>query len=498
MKRSAADSWPISCRSAGVILVASLLAVAGCSGDSQAPANSPELPRGDTSPFEGYTLVAPLQSNTIYMVDMAGELVHQWETDYPGGSLYMLENGNLFRGTRESDPVGVFRGGGEGGILQEIAWDGTVVWEFKYSTKEYRHHHDIAPMPNGNVLLIAWEGKTADEAAAAGINLERLDNEELWPDFVVEIEPQRPDGGKVVWEWHAWDHLVQEHDESKANYGIVSAHPELIDINAAAAHRERAALATPETVERLKALGYVGGDIDQDNRPNISWDWLHTNSIDYNPEKDEILLNIRTFSEFWIIDHSTTTEEAAGHSGGRSEKGGDLLYRWGNPEAYGTATPADRQLFVQHDAHWIPPGRAGAGNIMVFNNGTGRAEDPYSSVDEIAPPIDADGDYIMHPDMAAGPLTPVWSYKDPEPTKMYSPLVSGSQRLPNGNTLICVGEGGQLREIGAGGAIVWEFKNPYVEEPAEGEPRRGGPGPGSVFRALRIPIDHPGLGPLID
>ena len=427
------------------------------------------------------------------MVDMAGELVHQWETDYPGGSLYMLENGNLLRGTRESDPVGVFRGGGEGGILQEIAWDGTVVWEFKYSTEEYRHHHDIEPMPNGNVLLIAWEGKTADEAAAAGINLERLDNDELWPDFVVEIEPQRPDGGKVVWEWHAWDHLVQEHDESKANYGVVSAHPELIDINAAAAHRERAALATPETLERLKALGYVGGDIDQDNRPNISRDWLHTNSIDYNPEKDQILLSIRTFSEFWIIDHSTTTEEAAGHGGGRSGKGGDLLYRWGNPEAYGTATPADRQLFVQHDVHWIRPGRAGAGNIMVFNNGTGRAEEPFSSVDEIEPAIDADGNYIMHPDVAAGPAAPVWSYTDPDPTNLYSPLVSGSQRLPNGNTLICVGEGGQLREVGAGGAIVWEFKNPYVEEPGEGEPRRGGPGPGSVFRALRVPLDHPGL-----
>ncbi len=446
-------------------------------------------------PFQGYTLFAPLQSNTIYMVDMASQLAHQWETDYPGGSLYMLESGNLLRASRESDPVGVFRGGGEGGILQEIEWDGTVVWEFKYSTKEYRHHHDIAPLPNGNVLLIAWEGKTAEEAVAAGINLDRLDGDEIWPDFVVEIEPLRPDGGKAVWEWHAWDHLVQEQDESKDNYGVVSAHPELIDINAAAAHRERAALATPESLERLKALGYVGGDLDQDNRPNISRDWLHTNSIDYNPEKDQILLSARTFSEVWVIDHSTTTEEAAGHSGGLRGKGGDLLYRWGNVEAYGVGTLADRTLFVQHDAHWIPPGRAGAGNIMVFNNGTGRAEEPFSSIDEIEPPLDADGNYIMVPDVAAGPIAPIWSYTAADPTTMYSPLVSGSQRLPNGNTLICLGEGGRLREIGANGAIVWEFENPYIEEATEGERRRG-PGPGSVFRALRIPADHPGLGQL--
>ncbi len=108
---------------------------------------------------------------------MEGEAVHTWETEYNGGSVYMLDNGNIICEVREPEPIGEFTAGGEGGIIQEIAWDGTVVWEFKYSTEEYRHHHDIAPLPNGNVLLIVWERKTFDEAIEAGISPVRFEEE---------------------------------------------------------------------------------------------------------------------------------------------------------------------------------------------------------------------------------------------------------------------------------------------------------------------------------
>ena len=489
---------------AGLIAVL-LVSLGGCasdSGDGQVAAgaveSAPALPRGESTPFDGYTLFQPLRSTTVYLVDMDGEAVHTWETEYNGGSVYMLDNGNILREAREPEPVGEFTAGGEGGIVQEIAWDGTVVWEFLYSTEEYRHHHDIAPMPNGNVLLIAWERKTFDEAIEAGINPVRFEEEAIWPDYVVEIEPVYPDGGNVVWEWHVWDHLVQDFDRSKANYGEIAGHPELVDINAAAPHRERRELASPEAVERLRALGYLGGGADADARPEIARDWLHTNGIGYDPDRDEIILSARSFSEVWIIDHSTTTEEAAAHVGGRRGRGGDLLYRWGNPEAYGAGDAEDRALFVQHDAQIIPRDRAGGGNILVFNNGTGRADEPWSSVDEIAAPLDADGNYIMEPGAAFGPVAPTWSYTDPVPTDMYAPIISGAQRLPNGNTLICAGEGGRLREIGVDGQIVWEYQNPYLEEAGMGDEDRGpgGPGPGSLFRALRIPADHPALAAL--
>ncbi len=501
------------------------LAAAGCAAESDAPA------QGAAEPLAGYTLFHPLTSTSIYLVDLEGELVHQWRTEYNTGQcVYLLDNGNLLRCARDPEVTGPYRGGGEGGIVQEIAPDGTVVWEFEFSDETKRHHHDVEKMPNGNVLLIAWEGRTRGEAIQAGINPDRFEGDQIWPDFVVEIEPVYPNGGNVVWEWHAWDHLVQELYEDKDSYDLVSRNPQLIDINAAAAHRERQESAEPENVERLRALGYIAGNADTDDRPEISSDWLHSNGVDYNAELDQILLSVRHFSEIWVIDHSTTTEEAAGHTGGRYGRGGDLLYRWGNPEAHGAGTPEDRKLFVQHDAQWIPEGFPGAGNITVFNNGSGRAEEPWTTADEIVPPLNPDGTYVMERSVPTLPEAPVWSWAHPDPTSVYASNLGGVQRLSNGNTLIGLGVGGRMIEVGADDQIVWDWTNPYIEsegpqelqrlrreeqrqleeaearaaaeaageEPeAESEPspaRRGGPRtPGSTYRGWRLAPDHPGL-----
>ena len=73
-------------------------------------------------------------------------------------------------------------------------------------------------------------------------------------------------------------------------------------------------------------------------------DWLHANSIDYNPELDQIMVSSRGFSEVWVIDHSITEET--------STTAGDLLYRWGNPGLMAEA-PHRSILFKQHDAHWL-------------------------------------------------------------------------------------------------------------------------------------------------
>jgi len=209
------------------------------------------------------------------------------------------------------------------------------------------------------------------------------------------------------------------------------------------------------------------------------------NSIDYNPALDQILLCGRTFDEIWVIDHSTTSEQAAGHSGGKSGKGGDLLYRWGNPFAWFAGTPGDQKLFGQHDPHWVPAGRPGAGNILIFNNGSDRDLRPFSTIDEITPPVQPDGSYQRGAGQPFGPDKLTWTYQDGD--RLYSPRVSGSQRLPNGNTLICSGETGHVFEVTAKGEIVWDYYNVLgaTDEPGPG----GSLGGVAMFRAHRYPPD---------
>src|SRR5690349_8617988 len=49
----------------------------------------------------GYTLIAPLRSKTIRLVDLAGEVVHEWQTGYAPGSEYFLDDGTLLRCSKE-------------------------------------------------------------------------------------------------------------------------------------------------------------------------------------------------------------------------------------------------------------------------------------------------------------------------------------------------------------------------------------------------------------
>ncbi len=188
-------------------------------------------------------------------------------------------------------------------------------------------------------------------------------------------------------------------------------------------------------------------------------DWNHTNSIDYNTELDQIILSVYNFNEIWIIDHSTSTAEASEHTGGNSGKGGDLLYRWGNPLAYGGGTASDQKLFVQHDAEWIEPEMPGSGNILIFNNGGGRSDGNYSSIEEIVPPVDNNGNYSLSSSSAFEPTESLWTYTAEEPTDFYAQNISGQQRLPNGNTLICDGPNGYFFEVSSTGKTVWDYSH---------------------------------------
>jgi hypothetical protein len=409
--------------------------------------------------FQGYTLLAPLESAKTYLLDMQGRVVRTWESDCaPALCPMLLANGHLLRpGSIGGDSRVFGPGPGVGGRIQEFTWEGELVWDFKFYNARQLPHHDMTRLPNGNVMLIVSDRKTAEEALAAGRRPEMTGDSHLIPDSVVEIKPTGKTTGQVVWEWHLWDHLIQDFDKTKANYGKVAEHPELVNINYG--EDELTPNPTPKDGPD-KSKSKAGANPTPSRQTRVNPDWTHFNGVAYNAELDQLAVSVHAFSEFWIIDHSTTTAEAAGHTGGKSGKGGDLLYRWGNPRAYRAGTKADQKLFSQHNAHWIPRGHPGEGHLLVFNNGGGRPDGTYSSVDELVLPADSEGRYLCKPGKAYGPDKPVWSYSAPTKSDFYSSFISGAQRLPNGNTLICSGANGTVFEVTPEKEIVWKYVNP--------------------------------------
>ena len=389
--------------------------------------------------YDGYNLLYPHNQPNVYLIDNCGRIAHVWEDEAefrPGNMAYLMENGDLIKTKRPAAIAGnpIWAGGG-GGTVEIRSWDNDLLWTFTLNDSTARLHHDIEPIvrPDGTltILMISWELKTEAEAIQAGRNPDLLPDMEVWPDYIIEVEPVGTDDYNIVWEWHAWDHLVQDFDETKDNFGVVSELPGRIDINY-------------QTNE--------GGA-----------DWLHSNSIDYNRDNDQILLSVPFLNEIWIIDHSTTTAQAAGSTGGLGGRGGDLLYRWGNPLAYKAGTAEDQTLFGQHDAHWIGDfldfSFPDYGKIAVYNNNVG---EDFSTVNVINPGFDMYSFSYGFDNGVFGPDDYDRTIQHPEPTKMWSTGLSSVQFLPNGNALICVGRFGYTFELTPDNEIVWEYKTPLV------------------------------------
>ena len=314
--------------------------------------------------FNGYTLFSPMDYTSTYLIDNCGELINEWTSEYiPGLAAYMIEDGRLLRSGYLSDDF--YSGAGKGGILEIKTWDDQIEWSVIISNEAYGAHHDIEYLPGGTILFTAWESKDEQEVLNKGRRPGTF-RDEMWPTVIYEIAPIGTDSFDIVWEWHLWDHLVQDVSPMIDDFGLIAEHPERVNLN-------------------LFDLSFP--------------DWAHINGIDYNPDRDEIILSSWHFNEFWIIDHSTTTAEAAGSEGGNSGKGGDILYRWGNPRNYGMqgADNGQRQLFGQHDVQWIKSAIPGEGNILIFNNA-----DPSgsSSVMEIESIYDENGNYIIEENRA--------------------------------------------------------------------------------------------------
>jgi len=404
-----------------------------------------------TSP--GYTLFAPNAATTTYLIDNNGKLVHKWESEYgPYLSAYLLENGNLLRSAVVKHPIeptdNLFGG------FQLFDWDNNLIWEYY---NDYQHH-DIEYLPNSNnVLLIIEDTRTREEAIEVGRDPNLIMGDYIRSVSIIEVKQTGLNNSEIVWRWNAWEHLIQEFYITKDNFGVVAEHQELININ-----------------------------YNTDN----GQDWLHTNSIDYNENLDQILISNRNTNEIWIIDHSTTTKEAASHFGGNSSKGGDLLYRWGNPSTYSAGTISDQKLFEQHDANWISDGLEGVGNILIFNNGLGRPDGLYSSIIEIEPPLNYSGLYNISTGSSYEPINPIWEYSSDPLGAFSSPKYGGSQRMKNGNTLICNANSGEFFEVTPDKQTVWRYINP-VNSTGLVEQGTTDFGSNQVFRCYRYAPDYP-------
>ncbi|MCY4294016.1 MAG: aryl-sulfate sulfotransferase, partial [Acidimicrobiaceae bacterium] len=396
-----------------------------------------------TTPFHG----------SFYLVDNEGRKAYSWNAAGALGKL--LDNGNLITGHNRSN-------------VAEISPDGTAAW--KYQTKN--QHHDVIKLANGNYLFISSEYYTTAQAIAAGANPDCLDLNGLEVDSIIEMQPVGPSGGSIVWKWNVWDHLIQDFDSTKDNYGVVADHPELIDINYGLCQI------------------HAGSNVYIKDPHHLT----HLNAIDYNASLDQILITSRHFSEVWVIDHSTTTTQAASGSGGDSNMGGNLLYRYGNPRTHQNGSKSDQRLFFPHNAHWISSGLPGAGNILIYNNGH---EHPgflrnYASVDELAFPSSEHtylraGDGFMQP-------TLLWTHRLAEHTW----IMSSAQRLPNGNTLITEGNHARISEVTPDGTVVWHYSNPL--HPGKGILTEGSPPLFDsgywTYRSYKYAADHPGIAAL--
>ncbi len=413
----------------------------------------------------GYTVLSPMGFDTTYLIDPCGNAIKKWPSVHKNAMFAAITTkGTLVKSALDPN-TSHFVGGGASGILLEYDWDGKLIWEYKISDSTQRLHHDLEVLPNGNILGVAWEIKGYKECVQAGGDPEKVPSEGLWFTVVYEIQPVYPESANIVWEWHAWDHLVQDIDKSVDNFGTVSSSFRRMDIN--------------------KGISKGKG------RRKGKQDWAHVNGIHYNEALDHIALSAPKFNEIWIIDHSTTTSEAASSSGGKRGKGGDLLWRWGNPASYNSGNSKEQELFFQHNCEWVEEGTRFKDQISVFSN---RDTDDTIKVSKVKI-IDAAFDKAKNEyPLANGKFLPSEaSYTYQLADSLNSPRISGVQVLPNDNLLICSGSNGHIIEIDREENVRWQYVVPISQKGRIANQGEILPKKKSIFTVHKYPLDYEGF-----
>lgn len=311
-----------------------------------------------------------------------------------GNDLELLPDGNLI-GLFKPETVS-FSFGGYGGILRKLSPAGEIIWEYIVNTENELLHHDFEILPNGNILLMIWERFTASQSIALGY-------EGDGPIYLEKISEFNPESFEIVWEWRSVDHLIQDHLESAPSYGVVSDHPEKINLNYSV---------------------------------NQTGDLMHANGLFYDESRNVIYLSVNFFSEVWVIPHEYSTNE------NRTDLA-DLSFRFGNPSAFDNNSK--RFFYNNHHPTLAKYDPLTEGRFLIYMNGF---QDLQSIVYEFILPSNFDQNPLnwVTPEVS-------WSFTDQD---LFNAKISGAYRLPNGNTLICEGNYGYW-EVTRSGEVVWKF-----------------------------------------
>jgi len=350
-------------------------------------------------------------STTSYLLDKQGNKLYTWNFESTSGNdIELLSDGSIIGLFK--DPNSSIDFGGFGGIAKIIDNNNNTIWEYTVSNNNSIAHHDVELLPNGNVLMIVWERINNNIAIENGVDF----NNDVFTEKIIEVNTS---SNTVVWEWNSWDHIVQDKFENLPNYGNINENPNKININ--------------YSIENPPGGNFfINGDI------------MHSNGLDYDNDKDVIYLSVNYYSEVWVIDHSTSTEEAQTSIGGNYNKGGDLIYRFGNPNTYNSI--GDKIFDRNHFPNLLENGVDGEGNILIYVNGNTNEQ---SIVYELEMP----NNFNLLTNSNNEPNI-IWSFTD---ENLFANKLCGAIRLSNGNTLITESDYG-FWEVTNSGEIVWKYK----------------------------------------
>ena len=399
--------------------------------------------------WNGYTIFQAKELGAL-LVDMNGKEVKLWKGLH-GLPNKMLPGGHVLGASGERNTQ---YGMQDFLDVVQVDWEGKVVWQFnKYEYIEdpgeepqwmARHHHDFQREGNpvgyyapgmdplatdGNTLILSHKNVRNPD----------ISDKLLLDDSFIEVDW----AGEIVWEWGLSEHF-HEFDWSEEARNVLCRNPNVRNCGGDWMH-----------VNSMSTLG-----------PN---QWFDAGDVRFHPEN--IIWSAREANIIAITD----------------KKSGKVVWKIGPDYNTGPALKKLGWIIGEHHAHLIPRGLPGEGNLLVFDNG-GWAGYGAPNPGALTGNKNALRDYSRVLEIDPLTLKIIWQYTPAEagyrmPTdanRFYSPFVSSSQRLPNGNTLITEGSGGRLIEVTPDHRIVWEYISPHFGKFARFN---------MIYRAYRLPYE---------